>query len=133
MIAATVFGSIIVLIVWIPVKFLKWSMPDFLPYRVFAISDEPLNHVSLELVTLQVFLPTLLEQTHIKFFLKSVIRLWAECVGYLLDLRGYLLGEKLESGDNLENAENRANQPGFLRGAANEQAGFSIDFDFYNL
>jgi E3 ubiquitin-protein ligase MARCH6 len=122
MIAATVFGSIIVLIVWIPVKFLKWSMPDFLPYRVFAISDEPLNHVSLELVTLQVFLPTLLEQTHIKFFLKSVIRLWAECIGYLLDLRGYLLGEKLESGDNLDNAENRANQPGFLRGAANEQA-----------
>merc|ERR1719447_2170269 len=74
----TLFGTIIVFIVWIPVKFIKMVSPDFLPYRVFAISDEPLNHVSLELVTLQVFLPTLLEQTHIKIFLKTVIRLWAE-------------------------------------------------------
>ena len=49
----TLFGTIIVFIVWIPVKFIKFVSPDFLPYRVFAISDEPLNHVSLELVTLQ--------------------------------------------------------------------------------
>jgi E3 ubiquitin-protein ligase MARCH6 len=91
----TLFGTIIVFIVWIPVKFIKMVSPDFLPYRVFAISDEPLNHVSLELVTLQVFLPTLLEQTHIKIFLKTVIRLWAESVGYILDLRGYLLGERI--------------------------------------
>ena len=49
----TLFGTIIVFIVWIPVKFIKMVSPDFLPYRVFAISDEPLNHVSLELVTLQ--------------------------------------------------------------------------------
>ena len=117
-----VFGSVILLIVWVPVKVLKFVSPDFLPYRVFAISDEPLNHVSLELVTLQVFLPTLLEQTHIKFFLKSVIRLWAEVVGYCLDLRGYLLGEKLEVTGNENNEENRANQPGFLRGAGNEPA-----------
>ena len=93
-------------------------MPNFLPYRVFAISDEPLNHVSLELVTLQVFLPTLLEQTHIKFFLKSVIRLWAEVIGFILDLRGYLLGEKLENDQDAN--DQGANQPGFLRGAPNQ-------------
>ena len=125
-----VFGSVILLIVWVPVKVLKFVSPDFLPYRVFAISDEPLNHVSLELVTLQVFLPTLLEQTHIKFFLKSVIRLWAEVVGYCLDLRGYLLGEKLEVTGNENNEENRANQPGFLRGAGNEPANNGL---YYNI
>ena len=47
------FGVVLVFIVYVPVKFIKWCQPDFLPYRVFAISDEPLNHVSLELVTLQ--------------------------------------------------------------------------------
>ena len=47
------FGVVLVFIVYVPVKFIKWAEPDFLPYRVFAISDEPLNHVSLELVTLQ--------------------------------------------------------------------------------
>ena len=120
--------------------------PDFLPYRVFAISDEPLNHVSLELVTLQgngpiflesheilcrillncsnhkkVFLPTLLEQTHIKIFLKTVIRLWAESVGYILDLRGYLLGERIwrNFGEAIEDPE----PGGFLRAPEQNQNG----------
>jgi len=122
------FGVVLVFIVYVPVKFIKWAEPDFLPYRVFAISDEPLNHVSLELVTLQVFLPTLLEQTHIKIFLKGLIRLWAEVVGHLLDLRGYLLGEKVWRNFNEAIAENNDDngdqadrQPevggaGFLRG-----------------
>ena len=48
-----IFGTVIVFIIWLPVKFIKWTAPNFLPYQVFAISDEPLNHVSLELVTLQ--------------------------------------------------------------------------------
>lgn len=117
----TLFGTIIVFIVWIPVKFIKMVHPDFLPYRVFAISDEPLNHVSLELVTLQVFLPTLLEQTHIKIFLKTVIRLWAESVGYILDLRGYLLGERIwrNFGEAIEDPE----PGGFLRAPEQNQNG----------
>jgi len=114
------FGVVLVFIVYVPVKFIKWVEPDFLPYRVFAISDEPLNHVSLELVTLQVFLPTLLEQTHIKIFLKGLIRLWAEVVGCILDLRGYLLGEKVWRNFNEAIADNdEENEPGgagFLRG-----------------
>ena len=61
----TLFGTIIVFIVWIPVKFIKMVSPDFLPYRVFAISDEPLNHVSLELVTLQGNGPVFLESHEI--------------------------------------------------------------------
>ena len=48
-----IFGTVIIFIIWLPVKLIKWAAPDFLPYQVFAISDEPLNHVSLELVTLQ--------------------------------------------------------------------------------
>ncbi|CBY09884.1 unnamed protein product [Oikopleura dioica] len=113
LVSISVFGLSIFFIIAVPVKFIKWTVPDFLPYRVFAISDEPLNHVSLELVTLQVFLPTLLEQTHIKFFLKSLIRLWAELVGWILGLRGYLLGERLTD----SNEGDQRNQPGFLRGA----------------
>ena len=66
------------------------------------------------------FLPTLLEQTHIKIFLKGLIRLWAEVVGCLLDLRGYLLGEKVWRNFNEAIADNdEENEPGgagFLRG-----------------
>ena len=47
------FGITIYFMVWLPVTFIKWASTDFLPYRVFVISEEPLNHVSLELVTLQ--------------------------------------------------------------------------------
>lgn len=126
------FGVVLVFIVYVPVKYIKWCQPDFLPYRVFAISDEPLNHVSLELVTLQVFLPTLLEQTHIKIFLKGLIRLWAEVVGHLLDLRGYLLGEKVwrnfnEAIQDNEDENNQHGGAGFLRGEPEEDEDESDD------
>ena len=64
-------------------------------------------------------MPTLLEQTHIKIFLKTVIRLWAESVGYILDLRGYLLGERIwrNFGEAIEDPE----PGGFLRAPEQNQ------------
>lgn len=62
-----------------------------------------------------------MEQTHIKIFLKTVIRLWAESVGYILDLRGYLLGERIwrNFGEAIEDPE----PGGFLRAPEQNQNG----------
>ena len=78
------------------------------------------------------FLPTLLEQTHIKIFLKGLIRLWAEVVGHLLDLRGYLLGEKVwrnfnEAIQDNEDENNQHGGAGFLRGEPEEDEDESDD------
>ena len=43
-------------------------------------------------------LPALLEQSHTRTWLKSLVRTWCRAVAWLLDLRSYLLGDEGEQG-----------------------------------
>ncbi|XP_043920822.1 E3 ubiquitin-protein ligase MARCHF6 [Protopterus annectens] len=99
-----VFGSIVLLMLWLPIRIIKHLLPDFLPYNVMLYSDAPVSELSLELLLLQVVLPALLEQGHTRQWLKSLVRAWTITAGYLLDLHSYLLGDQ-------DDAENNANQP----------------------
>ena len=53
----------------------------------------PYSELSLELVLLQVVLPALLEQGHMRNWLKFSVRCWCIGVSYILDIRSYLLGD----------------------------------------
>ncbi|XP_054975646.1 E3 ubiquitin-protein ligase MARCHF6 isoform X2 [Sorex araneus] len=98
-----VFGSIVLLMLWLPIRIIKTLLPHFLPYNVMLYSDAPVSELSLELLLLQVVLPALLEQGHTRQWLKGLVRAWTVTAGYLLDLHSYLLGDQEES-------ENSANQ-----------------------
>ncbi|XP_048464910.1 E3 ubiquitin-protein ligase MARCH6 [Rhincodon typus] len=98
-----VFGSIVLLMLWLPIRIIKTVLPDFLPYNVMLYSDAPVSELSLELLLLQVVLPALLEQGHTRQWLKGLVRAWTVSAGYLLDLHSYLLGDQEEN-------ENNANQ-----------------------
>uniref|UniRef100_A0A4W5M466 E3 ubiquitin-protein ligase MARCHF6 n=1 Tax=Hucho hucho TaxID=62062 RepID=A0A4W5M466_9TELE len=97
-----VFGSIVLLMLWLPIRMIKLLLPAFLPYNVMLYSDAPVSELSLELLLLQVVLPALLEQGHTRQWLKGLVRAWTVSAGYLLDLHSYLLGEQ---------EDNDANQP----------------------
>lgn len=56
---------------------------------VFLVS--PCNLIPQNLF--QVILPALLEQSHTRAWLKSLIRVWCQAVSYVLDIKSYLLGE----------------------------------------
>ncbi|KAM5156901.1 E3 ubiquitin-protein ligase MARCHF6 isoform 4-T4 [Mantella aurantiaca] len=99
-----VFGSIVLLMLWLPIRIIKDLLPTFLPYNVMLYSDAPVSELSLELLLLQVVLPALLEQGHTRQWLKGLVRAWTVTAGYLLDLHSYLLGDQDES-------ENNVNQP----------------------
>ena len=58
-----------------------------LPY-----SDAPISELSLELLLLQVVLPSLLDQGHTRTWLKNLVVYWTKGVAWLLDLNSYLLG-----------------------------------------
>ncbi|KAJ8277712.1 hypothetical protein GJAV_G00078920 [Gymnothorax javanicus] len=103
--SVVVFGSIVLLMLWLPIRIIKLILPDFLPYNVMLYSDAPVSELSLELLLLQVVLPALLEQGHTRQWLKGLVRAWTVSAGYLLDLHSYLLGDQEENDDN-------ANQPG---------------------
>ncbi|KAL0628855.1 E3 ubiquitin-protein ligase MARCHF6 [Plecturocebus cupreus] len=98
-----VFGSIVLLMLWLPIRIIKSLLPNFLPYNVMLYSDAPVSELSLELLLLQVVLPALLEQGHTRQWLKGLVRAWTVTAGYLLDLHSYLLGDQ-------EDNENSANQ-----------------------
>lgn len=98
-----VFGSIVILMLWLPIRIMKHMLPTFLPYNVMLYSDAPVSELSLELLLLQVVLPALLEQGHTRQWLKGLVRAWTVTAGFLLDLHSYLLGDQEES-------ENQANQ-----------------------
>ncbi|KAM6977295.1 E3 ubiquitin-protein ligase MARCHF6-like [Aplochiton taeniatus] len=99
--SVVVFGSIVLLMLWMPIRLIKLLLPAFLPYNVMLYSDAPVSELSLELLLLQVVLPALLEQGHTRQWLKGMVRAWTVSAGYLLDLHSYLLGDQ----------EDEANQP----------------------
>lgn len=94
--SAVIFGTTILLMLWLPVKLLRWAWPGFLPYTVTIQSEAQVSELSLELLLLQVILPALLEQSHTRTWLKALIRGWCRVVGWILDLQSYLLGEPNE-------------------------------------
>ncbi|XP_067857136.1 E3 ubiquitin-protein ligase MARCH6 isoform X2 [Heptranchias perlo] len=105
-----VFGSIVLLMLWLPIRIIKTLLPDFLPYNVMLYSDAPVSELSLELLLLQVILPALLEQGHTRQWLKGLVRAWTVTAGYLLDLHSYLLGDQEENENNANQQANNNQQ-----------------------
>ncbi|KAM4595932.1 LOW QUALITY PROTEIN: E3 ubiquitin-protein ligase MARCHF6-like, partial [Polymixia lowei] len=100
--SVVVFGSIVLLMLWLPIRIIKLLLPAFLPYNVMLYSDAPVSELSLELLLLQVVLPALLEQGHTRQWLKRLVHAWTFTAGYMLDLHSYLLGDH-EEDDNQPN------------------------------
>uniref|UniRef100_A0A7N8XX47 RING-type E3 ubiquitin transferase n=1 Tax=Mastacembelus armatus TaxID=205130 RepID=A0A7N8XX47_9TELE len=109
--SVVVFGSIVLLMLWLPIRLIKLLLPNFLPYNVMLYSDAPVSELSLELLLLQVVLPALLEQGHTRQWLKGLVRAWTVSAGYLLDLHSYLLGEQEDSNANQPVNNNNNNNP----------------------
>ncbi|XP_040022974.2 E3 ubiquitin-protein ligase MARCHF6-like [Gasterosteus aculeatus] len=109
--SVVVFGSIVLLMLWLPIRLIKLLLPVFLPYNVMLYSDAPVSELSLELLLLQVVLPALLEQGHTRQWLKGLVRAWTVSAGYLLDLHSYLLGEQDDNDVNQPVNNNNNNNP----------------------
>lgn len=88
-----IFGSTVLLMLWLPIKIIHGLWPSFLPYHITLSSDTPVSELSLELLLLQVILPALLEQGHTRVWLKLLVRQWCAAVSHVLGLRSYLLGD----------------------------------------
>ncbi|KRY84752.1 E3 ubiquitin-protein ligase MARCH6, partial [Trichinella pseudospiralis] len=89
-----VFALTILICVYCPFRIILRFMPSTLPYRGSNRSDLPFLSLFLELLLLQVILPTLLEQSHTRQILKVLIYRWCKVVGKLLGLTDYLLSRE---------------------------------------
>uniref|UniRef100_A0A3Q2R1N0 E3 ubiquitin-protein ligase MARCHF6 n=1 Tax=Fundulus heteroclitus TaxID=8078 RepID=A0A3Q2R1N0_FUNHE len=138
--SVVVFGSIVLLMLWLPIRIIKLFFPTFLPYNVMLYSDAPVSELSLELLLLQVVLPALLEQGHTRQWLKRLVHAWTFTAGYVLDLHSYLLGDHDDDENQPDNPPNRLNNnriPGLGEGlhAAHQailQQGGPVGFQPYH-
>lgn len=105
LLSAIIFGSAVLLMLWLPIRILRYILPSFLPYTISLNTDAQVNELSLELLLLQVILPALLEQSHTRTWLKGIVRSWCRIIAWILDIHSYLLG------DNDGNQTNEAQQP----------------------
>ncbi|KAH1015872.1 hypothetical protein HUJ04_007190 [Dendroctonus ponderosae] len=110
---AVIFGSAVLLMLWLPVRIIKIILPTFLPYTVSLNTESQVNELSLELLLLQVILPALLEQSHTRVWLKAFVRWWCKIIAWALNLHSYLLGDQATTNENVrDNADRPDNVPG---------------------
>lgn len=103
LVSSVIFGTAVLLMLWLPVRILRSIWPSFLPYTVALHSEAQVNELSLELLLLQVILPALLEQSHTRTWLKAVVRAWCRIISWVLDLKSYLLGDETERPQQVDN------------------------------
>lgn len=101
--SACIFGTAVLLMLWLPVRILRYALPNFLPYIVTLHSEAHVHELSLELLLLQVVLPALLEQSHTRAWLKAAVRTWCRASASILSLRSYLLGAEVVEGEPAAN------------------------------
>lgn len=54
LLSAVIFGSVVLLMLWLPIRILKYLWPSFLPYIISLNAEAQVNELSLELLLLQV-------------------------------------------------------------------------------
>lgn len=110
LLSVVIFGTAVLMVVYVPVQLIQRMLPGFLPYRVTLRRDAPVSDLSLELILLQVILPGLLEQGHTRQWLKVAVKMWAQAIGNLLGVRSYLLGDEDLAPEQLAQGDDHAQE-----------------------
>uniref|UniRef100_A0A914DC05 RING-type E3 ubiquitin transferase n=1 Tax=Acrobeloides nanus TaxID=290746 RepID=A0A914DC05_9BILA len=77
--------------VYCPLRAISAICPSILPYSFSLSAETPLGEFSLELILLQIVMPTLLEHATAFTVLKKAVVIWCRIVGGWLNLETYLL------------------------------------------
>lgn len=96
--SAIIFGTAVLLMLWLPIKILKTGWPSFLPYTLSG--DSEVNELSLQLLLLQIILPGFFEQSQTRVWLKGLIRIWCSVISWILGIKSYLLGTEPRPDDD---------------------------------
>ncbi|KAH9529329.1 E3 ubiquitin-protein ligase MARCHF6 [Dermatophagoides farinae] len=112
-----VFGTTILIMIYLPVGLIQNLMPKFLPYNNISSNDSPFTELLIELFLFQLVLPALIDHNdhnNSRKFIKLMIRGWCQVMAYLLDLKSYLLGDNNNNnnnnGNNNDNNNDQANE-----------------------
>ncbi|EOX98307.1 RING/U-box superfamily protein isoform 2 [Theobroma cacao] len=101
LLSVAVYGSLIVMLVFLPVKLAMRMAPSVFPLDI-SVSD-PFTEIPADMLLFQICIPFAIEHFKLRTTIKSLLRYWFTAVGWALGLTDFLL-PKPEESSGQENA-----------------------------
>ncbi|KAL2231557.1 UNVERIFIED_CONTAM: putative E3 ubiquitin ligase SUD1 [Sesamum indicum] len=98
LLSVAVYGSLIVMLVYLPVKLAMRMAPSIFPLDI-SISD-PFTEIPADMLLFQICIPFAIEHFKLRHTLKSLLRYWFTAVGWTLGLTDFLLPKLEEENAN---------------------------------
>ncbi|XP_022868498.1 probable E3 ubiquitin ligase SUD1 isoform X2 [Olea europaea var. sylvestris] len=118
LLSIAVYGSLIVMLVFLPVKLAMQMGPSIFPIEIFV--SDPFTEFPADILLFQIFIPFAIEHLKSRCAVKSLLRYWFIAIGWALGLSEFLLPKPEDNGGQ-ENA-NRNPRRGHARFGAEERA-----------
>ncbi|XP_044489290.1 probable E3 ubiquitin ligase SUD1 [Mangifera indica] len=96
LLSVAVYGSLIVMLVFLPVKLAMQMAPSTFPLDI-SVSD-PFTEIPADMLLFQICMPFAIEHFKLRTTIKSLLRCWFTAVGWALGLTKFLLPRPGESG-----------------------------------
>ncbi|XP_038706435.1 probable E3 ubiquitin ligase SUD1 isoform X3 [Tripterygium wilfordii] len=92
-----VYGSLIVMLIFLPVKLTMRMVPSVFPLDISRVSD-PFTEIPADLLVFQICIPFAIEHFKLRRTIKSLLRYWFTVVGWALGLTDFLLSPSEDNG-----------------------------------
>ncbi|KAK4848366.1 hypothetical protein QYF36_012124 [Acer negundo] len=96
LLSVAVYGSLIVMLVFLPVKLAMRMAPSVFPLDI-SVSD-PFTEIPADMLLFQICIPFAIEHFKLRTSIKSLLRYWFTAVGWALGLTDFLLPRPDENG-----------------------------------
>ncbi|KAF4374053.1 hypothetical protein F8388_007959 [Cannabis sativa] len=104
LLSVAVYGSLIVMLVFLPVKLAMRMAPSIFPLDI-SVSD-PFTEIPADMLLFQICIPFAIEHFKLRTSIKSLLRYWFTVVGWALGLTDFLLpSPEANGGQETGNAE----------------------------
>ncbi|KAK1269194.1 hypothetical protein QJS04_geneDACA006384 [Acorus gramineus] len=100
LLSVAVYGSLIVMLVFLPVKLAMQMAPSMFPLDI-SVSD-PFTEIPMDILLFQIWLPFAIEHFKPRATIKAILRQWFQAVGWALGLTEFLL-PRLDDNGGQEN------------------------------
>ncbi|XP_076895484.1 putative E3 ubiquitin ligase SUD1 [Bidens hawaiensis] len=99
LLSVAVYGSLIVMLVFLPVKLAMRVAPSVFPLDI-SVSD-PFTEIPADMLLFQIFIPFAVEHFKLRATIKSLLHYWFTAVGWALGLTDYLLPRPEDNGEQI--------------------------------
>ncbi|XWS39928.1 hypothetical protein CRYUN_Cryun18bG0096900 [Craigia yunnanensis] len=103
LLSVAVYGSLIVMLVFLPVKLAMRTVPSIFPLDI-SVSD-PFTEIPADMLLFQICIPFAIEHFKLRTTIKSLLRYWFTAVGWALGLTDFLLPRPDNGGQENANVE----------------------------